>query len=355
MTVLHYTGSNWDGTGVHAVIRELAQGGKSRAILGVGPEFVAEKTPHVRAWRGPAVADDAIGLANALRTLCVAWRVRRWLARGSQRVFHGHSRAGLLVALWLRLFGGRRVVASVHVYGRQRWFYRLAARVLGQRLVWLTPAMKRHYGVAPADWSGCVPNGLVRPWATTMRRPAPRSGLRLGGAGLLVPWKRWDLVIEALARLPAEARVEFFHIGGPLPTPESRAQAEHLRRLAETRGVAGRVHWLGWRASSAELLREVDAVVVASDGEPFSMIALEAWFAGVPVVATRGGGPEDFIAEGRNGWLVPSGDADALAACFQRLVEPAAWTDVQQDEAQLRKFSVPNTLAATWATLYARL
>ena len=35
-----------------------------------------------------------------------------------------------MVALWLARAGERRVVVSVHCYGRQRWFYRWAARQL---------------------------------------------------------------------------------------------------------------------------------------------------------------------------------------------------------------------------------
>ena len=83
----------------------------------------------------------------------MAWRLRFALTRG-RRIFHGHSRAGLLVGLWLRLFGGERVVVSVHCHGRQKWFYRWAALVLGERMVWLTPAMKAHYDVGARTWAG---------------------------------------------------------------------------------------------------------------------------------------------------------------------------------------------------------
>lgn len=354
-TVLHYTGSRRDHTGVHAAIRELAQTGLYRSLLGAGPDFVAEKEPRLRVWRGPRVADEMIGPGNLWPTLVVAWRVRRWLDAGANRIFHGHSRAGLLVGLWLRLLGARRVAVSVHCYGRQRWFYRLAHTCLGARLIWLSPAMKRHYGLPADTWTGCMPNGLARAWAPAFRRWPGDRPLRLGGAGMLVRWKRWDLVLAALARLPRGCEVEFVHIGGPVDHADSRAYERELHALAADPRLAGRVHWLGWQPSSAALLQQVDAVVVPSDGEPFSMIALEALFAGVPVIATRGGGPDDFIVEGRNGWLVPSGDAGALADRLARCCEPAAWQSLCQEPGHIGRFSMTGTLAARWAEIYGGL
>lgn len=354
ITVLHYTGSRRDDGGVHAVIRQLARVPRCDAVLGVAPDFVATKEPALPEWRGPDVADETIGLGNLWPTFRAAVSIRRWLRGKPRRVYHGHSRAGLLAALWLYLLGESRVLVSVHCYGRQRWFYRLAALVLGPRLVWLSPAMKRHYGLADRSWSGCMPNGLAAPLPANLRR-GPDGGLRLGGAGAMVGWKRWDLVLEALALLPASTKVRFVHIGGSLDTPESRACERDLRAQTEKLGLQDRVEWRGWQPSSAGLLGEVNAVVVPSDGEPFSMIALEALFAGVPVIATRGGGPEDFVLEGGNGWLVPQGDADALAARIASLQQPATWAGLQVRPEHLRQFSMNETLAERWSEIYARL
>ncbi len=354
VTILHYSGGTWDGSGVHAVIRQLAPAMRVRSILGVSPGFEPRQLPRLKVWRGPAVEADAITLGNAWAAAQVAWRVGRWLRRGKGRVFHGHTRAGLLVALWLAAVGARRVVATVHVYGRQRWFYRIAHRVLGERLVWLTPAMKMHYGVGDLSWAGCMPNGLALEQAAAFKPWPGGRPLRVGGAGMLTGWKRWDLVLQALA-LEGGQGVEFFHIGGGEGTAETEACGRALRNLAERLGVAARVHWLGWQPSSAALLQQVDVVVVPSDGEPFSMIALEALFAGVPVLATRGGGPEDFIVPGRNGWLVPAGDAAALAAALAQCGTPEAWAHLRQDEAGMRRFSVKATLADRWERFYEDL
>jgi glycosyltransferase involved in cell wall biosynthesis len=183
--------------------------------------------------------------------------------------------------------------------------------------------------------------------------PAAGAELRLGGAGAMVSWKRWDLVLHALAELPPGSRVRFIHIGGSLETDESRACERELHELTSKLGLGDRVEWRGWQRSSAELLREVDAVVVSSDGEPFSMIALEALYAGRPVIATRGGGPEDFILEGLNGWLVPAGDPAALAEQMRACREPSTWRSLQLAPEHLRQFSMSETLGNRWAEIYA--
>jgi hypothetical protein len=354
--VLHFIGYNDDRGGIVAMIRALSAAARFRSVLGVNPGCVQHGRPPMPVMELPRIEGESINLANFGRAWTVARRVRDWMDENPHRVFHGHSRAGLLVALWLHLWGERRVVVSVHCFGRHRWFYRLVHGLFGSRLLWYSPAMKRHYGLKDLSWSGCMPNGLSATLPMAMRGgPASGTVLRLGGAGAMVGWKRWDLVLEALARLPASAKVRFIHIGGALDSAESRACERDLRAQTEKLGLSDRVEWRGWQPSSAALLAEVDAVVVPSDGEPFSMIALEAMFAGVPVIATRGGGPEDFVLEGVNGWLVPPGEAAALAARLESLAQPAAWAGLRVVPEHLRRFSMTETLAARWVEIYSSL
>lgn len=351
-TVLHYSGHTADRGGVHAVIRGLAAGGAGAALLGVSPGFrlQGEALPL---WEGPPVAGETIGLANAWRARAVARAVQAWLAAGPDRIFHGHSRAGLLVALWLHRLGERRFVVSVHCYGRQRWFYRWAKKVLGPRLRWLTPAMKRYYRSGEDNWDDCVPNGLPGVPAAEMRRWPGGRPLRVGGGGALSPYKRWDLVLDALALLPADAPVEYLHLGGVPDDPATQEFARALEARAAAQ-LAGRVRWLGWQPDSREWLQTVDVVVVPNGHEAFSLVAMEALFAGVPVIAARGGGPDDFIADGRNGWLVAANDAAALAKKFEQLLAVAAWPDLPADGAALRRFT-REAVAWQWREIYAAL
>ena len=52
------------------------------------------------------------------------------------------------------------------------------------------------------------------------------------------------------------------------------------------------------------LFKSCDAVCVPSRNEPFGIVILEAWAAGKPVVATKNGGPGEFVQHDVTGWSV---------------------------------------------------
>src|SRR5206468_2435986 len=103
-------------------------------------------------------------------------------------------------------------------------------------------------------------------------QPVP-DRLRLGGIGARVRWKGCQHVLAALALLPpaVRSRVTFTHVGGG----DAGCIAE-LAALATASGCASQVNFRGVEPSSDALLGEIDALVVASENEPFSMAVLEA-------------------------------------------------------------------------------
>jgi len=319
----------------------------------VNPGFAQTRAPRLETLELPRAAGERIDARNLWRARAVARAIREWLHADARRLYHGHSRAGLLAGLWLARMGERRVVVSVHCYGRRRWFYRWAARRLGRRLFWLSPAMKRHYGLGGDSWEQCIP-GCAGAAPDVRARRAWRSGgvLRLGGAGALVRWKRWELVLAALRQLSPDARaaVEFRHIGGAEATAGARRYAATLRE----RSAGLPVTWCGWRADPASFYEEIDGLVVASENEPLSVAMLEALMAGIPVLAADSGGAVDVIRPPANGWLFRSGDAADLADVIRRLLAPDGAARATIDAESLRRFA-PAAVAAQWRDVYARL
>ena len=96
--VLHYIGYDVDRGGILAVIRAVAAENEFPCVLGVNPNFQPERSRAVPLLRLPAIAGDTISAGALLRARRVAREVVKWLAADPTRVFHGHSRAGLLVA-----------------------------------------------------------------------------------------------------------------------------------------------------------------------------------------------------------------------------------------------------------------
>lgn len=356
-TVLHYLGYDSDGGGIVSVVRALAEvKDHFDSVLGVNPGFAQRRTPALPVLTLPAVRGEQNGPADVWRARTAARAVRAWLREDRARIFHGHSRAGLLVALWLRHWDEPRVVASVHCYGRHRWFYRWAARRLAPRLFWLSPAMKRHYGLGDGSWGQCVPGCVPASPPAVRRSRGPAEPVRLVGIGALVRWKNWHLVSEALARLPdpIRRRLRFTHIGAGDGSADARAYEAELRARTAQPDLDGLVEWRGEQPGAAALLAEADCLVVASRREPFSVAMLEALAAGVPVLAADDGGARDLIRPGANGWLFAAGDTAALAMRLRELVETPALAQVVIEKEDLRRFTAP-VVAAQWREIYRGL
>lgn len=357
-SVLHYTGYEDDSGGIVSVVRALAGVRKFECTLGVSPGFKQSRTPSLLTHAFPAIDAEHMSMQTFWQARTVAREVRRWLAADPRRVFHGHSRAGLAVALWLNRMGEKRVVASVHCYGKQRWFYRTAARQLGDKLFWLSPAMKRHYRIKTPNngWSQCIPGCVPVSGTAPVRARLPRDFVRIGGIGSLVSWKCWHLVLDAMEKMPtlSRAKLRFAHLGSPVPTVRSQRYASALRAQTVALRLDPFVEWRGSQASSQEFLRDIDVLVVASIHEPFSIAMLEALAAGIPVLAASSGGARDAIVPLRDGWLFQSGDVRDLARVLTMLVESDAIEMAQPETGPGWRFSAP-VVADQWSQVYARV
>ena len=114
-------------------------------------------------------------------------------------------------------------------------------------------------------------------------------------------------------------------------------------------GLAERVNFRGFIEDPTAFLTSLDVFVLSSSNEGFSLATVEAMLAGVPVVATRCGGPEEIIHHGTTGLLVPPSDPSALAdAIAHTLADPNA-TDLRTNAAQiegLQRFTLDSMVNA---------
>ena len=352
--VLHYVGYDVDRGGILAVIRAVAAENEFPCVLGVNPNFQPERSRAVPLLRLPAIAGDTISAGTLLRARRVAREVVNWLAADPTRVFHGHSRAGLLVALWLKRMGEKRVAATVHCYGRRRWFYRWAAGQLRGHIFWLSPAMRRYYGGQDQGWDDCLPPCIpIR--ALTEKTPRRESrAVCFGCVGALVPVKQWELVLQAFAQIPRDVPLRIIHAGSDDGTPESRCHGERLRRQSAQPDIAGRFEWRGEVSDMPAFFRELDCLIVPSRWEAFSVAALEAAAAHVPCLAADGAGNRDLVETARAGWLFAPDSADDLASKLIELAQGAAWKMWGRDDAALLRFTAP-VVAAQHVQMYRRL
>ncbi len=116
----------------------------------------------------------------------------------------------------------------------------------------------------------------------------PEDAFALGALARLVPEKRLDLWLEALADQPGEA--------WGLIVGEGRLR-EELQSKAEAIGVADRVVFAGHRDDPAPWLRAMDLLLITSDQEALANAMLEAMANGVPVVTTPVNGSDALVGE----------------------------------------------------------
>ena len=153
--------------------------------------------------------------------------------------------------------------------------------------------------------------------ATTNRLPAVDGRLSLLCVARIDRQKNQMMLVEWLARNP-QATVRLV---GPVTQPDYRAEIE---ARAEQLGVSSRMSFAGaLKPASAELLREyanADVFVLPSRHEPFGIVVLEAWAAGLPVVASDIGGLGRLCAAHPEAAVRFSpGDIDALDDALRRV------------------------------------
>ncbi|MGW6003967.1 glycosyltransferase family 4 protein [Oerskovia enterophila] len=128
--------------------------------------------------------------------------------------------------------------------------------------------------------------------------------------------KGFDLLLEAFAASDLKDRARLTIVG-------DGSELAELRRRARALGVEDRVSFPGMLGPDAvaEALSAATVVVVPSRKEAASIVVLEAWRAGRPVVGTVLGGPRTLLTDGVDGLLVDPRDAAALAGAIGSLLD----------------------------------
>lgn len=169
--------------------------------------------------------------------------------------------------------------------------------------------------VAPPAWSGPAPVISQSP-SRPADSPAP---LRILFAANLIPRKRLDSLLKALAMLPRGGYL-LRVAGSPLV---DQAYSRKVARLIAELGLSQQVKLLGSLSDQAlgDEYRVADVVAVPSQHEGFGRVYLEAHAYGVPVIAARNGGASQIVSDGVSGWLVDPDDPAQISDHLRSLAE----------------------------------
>ncbi len=264
------------------------------------------------------------------------------LRREGARLIHAHF--GQLGALFIPVARRHGLPLATSFYGTDvavfarhpTWRHRFDALwQYGARFLAVGPAMaERLVNLGcPADRLEILPLSIdLQKFAFFEHRP-PRDHepVRILTVGRLIPVKGVDLLLRAIAALKSRRPLQLWVAGdGP--------QRPMLERLADELSLWERVTFLGWveHLRMAELMAQAHLFVLASRTDPQTeqtegspTVLLEAQAMGLPVVSTLHGDIPFIVRHGETGLLVPEGDAEALAAALDELLQhPERWGEM---------------------------
>jgi glycosyltransferase involved in cell wall biosynthesis len=294
-------------------------------------------------------------------TLTALARIRSLIRRGQVDVLHAHT--GRSHGLCLLAAAGTRVPVVVTrrvdfavgkgITGRWKYGPRVARFVaISEAIAGILAA-----GGVPADAITTIPSG-VDP-ARTAAGDGDRARRALGladdepvvlCAAALVAHKGHRHLLDAWADVERTVpRAVLLLAGDGDLGPSLAAQARAL-------GL-GRVRFLGWREDVPDLLAASRAFVMTSVEEGLGTALIDAFFAGVPVVATAAGGIPDLVEDGITGDLLPVGDHAGVARALVRVLTDPGRTTATVAAARNRaeaRFHY-RAMAAGYASLYREL
>jgi N-acetyl-alpha-D-glucosaminyl L-malate synthase BshA len=199
-----------------------------------------------------------------------------------------------------------------------------------------------------------IPN-FFSPRPVTRTRAEVRAELGVGEEPLLVhlsnlrPVKRFDLLLEALARVPAGRPWKLLVLAGGDFSP----YAPLVRRL----GLESRVVVRANVFDVEDYLQAADLGLFTSESESFCLGVLEAMWFGCPSVSTAVGGIPEVVEDGRSGQLVAEAGAEPLAAAVTALLDDPERRHRLGVEARRRAESVFSaaSLVPRYEALYRRV
>lgn len=189
-----------------------------------------------------------------------------------------------------------------------------------------------------------IPNMVDNSVFQCREAPLDNSPFVYVSVGNLIPIKAFGTLIKAFSQVKENAKL--FIVGdGP--------EKERLKNLIQDLHLENHVQLLGQleRTEINKIYQKSHVFVLASQSETFGVSYIEAMYAGLPVIATQCGGPEEFVDES-NGILIPIDDKASLIDAMLRIREHYSEYHRQSiSENCFQKFS-PNTVAQEIIKVY---
>ena len=352
------------------IITSLRTGGAERLVCDLLPRFRdaghevslllldGTRTPLYGELAAAGVRIDALSEGwRAMRNPLLLFPLVRYLKKHPADIIHTHNTScQLLAAAASRRLPLTLVTTEHNTDNRRRdwewfrpadrWMYRRYRRIICVGEETRSRLLER-LGREFSDRTQVVRNGIDLDRFTTARPdPAIRElpGYKITMAAAFRAQKDHATLIRAMALLPENYRLL---LAGGAETREDRRTLENCRALVRELRLEERVRFLGLYPDIPGLLAASDAVVLSSNYEGGTPLAvLEGMAAGAPVIASDGDGIRELV-EGC-GLLFPRGDAQALSQRIRSVCEDPSSAEPLRERCRSRagQFSISRTAAA---------
>ncbi len=346
------------------ILPALQQGGVERGTIEIARALTAAGIPNaVCSAGGPMVAElEKLGVPhltlpvnrkNPFVLKSAAKKLAEYCKAEGVTLMHVRSRAPAWAVKWAAKRCGVKWMATFHgVYGTSpKWLKIPYNRVMlqGEKTIAVSDWVKKHilatYDVDPAkivrihrgaDTEVFRPDAVTREEALAKKTeqyhfPADLPVITIPGR--LTYWKGQEVFIEALSKMRN-------HKVGVLILGSDQGRTEYSDKLRTLAGKLPDETKVVFRDHSREMDRVYalsEIVVNASSAQPeaFGRTIPEAQAMGCLVLATAHGGACETIEDGKTGFLVPPGDADAMAKKLDEMLEMSAEVKEKMREASI--------------------
>lgn len=280
---------------------------------------------------------------NPLTALANAWALYRLAKNRKIEIIHARSRAPAWSAFLAARLAGACFVTTFHgIYNARSAAKRLYNSVMARGDVVIANSeytrehILAHYDVA-ADRIVVIPRGVdldvfdrakVSAESIAIMRASWRVAVNDARAIIFAParltrWKGQLVLIEAIAileqRRPGAVKLVFAgDAQGRTAYVDEMTAAIDKHGLRETVALAGHLRHMPEAFAASDI-----ALFPVIEPEAFGRGAVEAQAMGVPVIASDLGGFTETVREGETGFLTPPGNALALAAAIERMLDLA--------------------------------
>ncbi|SFT39250.1 Glycosyltransferase involved in cell wall bisynthesis [Lishizhenia tianjinensis] len=147
----------------------------------------------------------------------------------------------------------------------------------------------------------------------------PQDKFILGILGRLDPLKGQHFLIKALAELEKKHQDVELLIVGDLTHNEGEDYYQLLQDEVKNLGLSSKVHFRPFMKDTEAFYKGIDLFVMASEGETFGMVTIEAMSYGLPIIGTRSAGTPEILGEGKFGKLYEVNNLEDFSMQFSSI------------------------------------